>query len=458
MLQATLPKKREGFLRSSTLMLIAFATAFFPRIVESLGLPAIINFLHFAVVPVAVGIVIVSARSQKHKQLEITRLLLIGAFILLTVMTASALLNNAGIINLLINYLILAEPYIFLAGIICIPLSSKALQKIRFWLMVFAASNLVIAIVQYHMMVYGFMVHPVMTLQDNVQGVFYLSGAGNYVSAAVSLSFALYFFFKFRHLALWIRVLVLLAAFYQTLLSDSKQVLLTFIAAWLILVLTKVGRLGRLIAYLIGAMAFISIAYWAVMNIDFEGFAAYKWWLSRTSLYAPDGEGTQAKMAGINVVLAYSKTPANWLLGLGPGHTIGRLGGWSIREYWNLLEPLGATRHPVSAEGYHVMTTNWLVLESSLFSPMFTWGGIWGDQGFLGLLSYLFLGYVTWKLVCKDDLSRFLVLTIIVFGLILTQMEEPGQMLTIAAIIGLRWHELQPTKRIPKMQSHGALR
>jgi hypothetical protein len=50
------------------------------------------------------------------------------------------------------------------------------------------------------------------------------------------------------------------------------------------------------------------------------------------------------------------------------------------------------------------------------------------------------LGFVVWKL-CVDDFCRFLLLSTAVFGVILTQMEEPGQMLTIAVLIGLRWQE-----------------
>ena len=67
-----------------------------------------------------------------------------------------------------------------------------------------------------------------------------------------------------------------------------------------------------------------------------------------------------------------------------------------------------------------------------MFSPLFGWAGIWGDLGWFGLGTYLYLGFIVWRNLCLDDFSRFLVLTVVVYGFFLTQMEEPGFMLTIA--------------------------
>jgi hypothetical protein len=40
-----------------------------------------------------------------------------------------------------------------------------------------------------------------------------------------------------------------------------------------------------------------------------------------------------------------------------------------------------------------------------------------------------------------------MILSVLLFGLIFTQMEEPGYMLTVASLIGLRWQEIQLNKR-----------
>ena len=44
---------------------------------------------------------------------------------------------------------------------------------------------------------------------------------------------------------------------------------------------------------------------------------------------------------------------------------------------------------------------------------------------------------------CLEDFSKFLLLTVFVSGLIMSQMEEPGYMLFVATIIGLQWQEKQ---------------
>ena len=92
-----------------------------------------------------------------------------------------------------------------------------------------------------------------------------------------------------------------------------------------------------------------------------------------------------------------------------------------------------------------------------MFSPLFGWAGIWGDVGWLGLISFLYIWWVVWYRLCFDDVSKFIALTPLVFGLIFTQMEEPGYMLYVASIIGLRWQEyhcqkLNPDSEIIKSQ------
>ena len=112
-----------------------------------------------------------------------------------------------------------------------------------------------------------------------------------------------------------------------------------------------------------------------------------------------------------------------------------------LREYRTLLEPLGSTTHPASSQVWQATGASWLGDQSSMFSPFFGWAAIWGDLGWLGLFSFMAIWFVVWQRLCFDDLSRFLVLTVLVFGLIFTQMEEPGYMLYVALLIGLRWQE-----------------
>jgi len=124
------------------------------------------------------------------------------------------------------------------------------------------------------------------------------------------------------------------------------------------------------------------------------------------------------------------------------------LGGWLLKENWAILGPLGATRNPASEAVLQEYYNSWLAMESTMFCPMFGWAGIWGDIGFVGLGTYLFLAWVVWHYICTDNFAKFLMLSTAMFGFIFTQMEEPGYMLYTASLIGLRWHE----QRAEKMQ------
>ena len=73
----------KGFVVSSNLILIAFATVFFPRLISSLGAPSPINFMHLCVVPVFCAAIIITSKAKDKKQLAIVRSLLIGLLWLL---------------------------------------------------------------------------------------------------------------------------------------------------------------------------------------------------------------------------------------------------------------------------------------------------------------------------------------------------------------------------------------
>ncbi|MGI8500664.1 MAG: hypothetical protein ACR2LR_05930, partial [Hassallia sp.] len=155
------------------------------------------------------------------------------------------------------------------------------------------------------------------------------------------------------------------------------------------------------------------------------------------------GEASRIKFAAFRLIPSYYKTPLNWLLGLGPGHSASRLGGWVLRDYAKMLIPLGATVHPVTADIWQAINASYLPQESTVYFPLFTWVGIWGDLGFVGLGAYLYLCSIVWCRICADDFSKFLLLSTAAFGLILTQVEEPGHVLTVACLLGLQWHERQ---------------
>lgn len=441
--QPTEAQKPEG-IRNSTLILIAFATAFFPRLLSNFGAPSVINFAHFGVIPAVFGIVILTARAKDRKQLAISGELIFGIGVFFTCEIASALVNNAGLVNAFLDFMLKTEPFMLLVAVMLVPARGNSLQKIRKWLIGFALFNLFLAIVQSILLPIGIYPKPGGgTIADNITGVFGAGGgsAGNYVSCTVSIYFALYIFNFLKVIPPWMRIGGLIAAIYQTQVSDSKQTFLALFIGWMLLLLTNVKKPLRLFLYLIPIALILVLFFWALNNTDWSILAPYRNWTSRGDIFAPDGEATLTKTAAFRIIPTFYETPLNWLFGLGPGHSVSRLGGWVLRDYASLLMPLGATIHPASAEVFRVVTDGWIAQESTIYFPLFTWAGIWGDLGFVGLAAYLYLGSIVWCRVCTDDFGKFLLTSTVVLGFILTQMEEPGQMLTIACLLGLRWHE-----------------
>ena len=427
-----------GFVSGSSLILLSFAAAFFPRIVQAVGIPAVINFAQFIVLPAACSLVILTSRRQDRRQLIIVKSILLGLLVLFAIATASALLNNAGLINVFLGLMIISEPFILLAAIVAIPFTPDALTHLKKWVLGFGMSHLILALGQKVGLATGLLAHERMTIEDNVQGVFYLSSGGHVVGASASLAFGLYYYFSAKAIPLWIRCSVLVAVIAQILFADAKQVILVALVAWVLLILSKITDLKVAFQYIIAAVLVGYAFYWCIYNV--EVFSPYQTWI-RPHIYGPDGDATLLKTGPLRIIPSFYTSVLNWPLGLGPGHTIGRIGGWMIKDYWNIVGPLGATIHPASEAVWDTWRGHYL--DSSFFAPLWGWAGIWGDLGFLGLASYISLWFITWTHVCKDDLSRFLVFNILVNGFIFTLMEEPGFTLTSIMLIGLRWHELR---------------
>lgn len=436
-------RAQKGVIPGSVLLLISFACAFFPRILASLGAPSPINFLHFIVVPTACSAVILTSRRQTREQLALVQSLMIGLLVLFAIATASALLNGAGMVNVFLGLMIISEPFILITALLCMSFRPESLSDFRRWLLGFAGVHLALAFIQKVGLDTGLLRHTRMTIEDNIQGVFYLSSGGHVVGASVSLVFGLYYYFTAKAMPYWVRASVLFAVMAHILVSDAKQVILVAMVAWALLIISKTSNIRKTLQYLIIAVLVGYALYWCIYNVDI--FRSYRTWI-RPEIYGPNGDATVLKTEPIRLIRSHFATPLNWLFGLGPGHTIGRIGGWMIRDYWSLVGPLGATTHPVSNEVWAAWRGHYL--DSSFFSPFWGWAGIWGDFGFLGLASYLFLWTILWMKVCKDDLSRFILLNFIVNGFIFTLMEEPGFSLTSVLIIGLRWHELRLQRQV----------
>jgi hypothetical protein len=431
---------KKGFYKGSTLVIAAFSTAFYSRIVCSITrLPSVLNHLHFAIVPLTTAIILTTARPKDPKQISTVWMLLSGLLILFGVMTASALINHTGIVNIIFDFLILGGPFMLLMAIICLPMSTESFQWFRKWIVDSSYINMALAFIQWPLLKFNKISAGGLDATDGMAGVFFVSGAGNYVSTTVSIYFGLYCLMFATAVPSWIRWGTLLCAGFQLQLSDSKQVLFGLLLGWGLLILLTMKDLRKTLTYATAIIAFVIVFYWCIQNL--EAFRGFKNYLDKDGVYGPNGEATRIKLIAFEIIPTFYQSPLNWLLGLGPGHTAGRLGGWLLKENWAILGPLGATIHPASQALLTAYYGSWLALESTMFCPLFGWAGIWGDLGLAGLCAYLLLGFIVWRYVCVDNLGRFILLSVAAFGLIFTQMEEPGYMFYTATLIGLRWQE-----------------
>lgn len=442
---------KKGYVTSSFLVLVSFATTFFPRLLDTLGAPSVVNFVHFIVVPFTCIVVLATSKTKNVRQQQTTTSIIIGLFGLLLANLISAFINQAGAINAILNFMLLAEPFIFLICIAHLPLTAEKFAKLKFWLLKFFWIHLFLVFVQKYILRTDTWEWVGMEGADRIQGVFFISGSGHVVGSSISLTFALYNLICNKKAALWLRYLVVLAALWNIIIADGKQVLLVFIVAVVLLCLVNLNDVVAAFKYVFIGLIICSIFWWCVGNL--EAFAAFNTWI-RPELYGVDGEATQLKTSAFRIIPIHYESILNWLFGLGPGHSVGRLGGWMLGKYNDLLSPLGSTTHPVSDEVWGAVGSSWLGDQSSMFSPLFGWAGIWGDLGFVGLAAYLYLGFVVWKRVCKNDLSKFLMLTVLIFGCILSQLEEPGYTLSVACIIGIQYQEdlIDRIKKVREVQ------
>ncbi len=431
--------KKSGFISSSNLILLAFATAFFSRLVDTVGAPALINFFHFASIPFACAITLFTSSNNRNKdRVNTSYSIIVGLFLLLTIIIASAVLNEAGMINALLDFMLLAEPFIFLVSIIYLPLSSTKFIQLKKWFLRFFLFHLLLVYIQKYILRTDTWEWVGMASADRIQGVFFVSGSGHVVGSSVSLMFALYYFVQAKKSPVWLRILVVIAAIWNIVIADGKQVILTFMVAMILLFLIRLNDIVVAAKYIIIGIILGSIFWWCMVNLP--AFSAFNTWI-RPEIYGPDGEATLLKTAPFRIIPTHYDSILNWFFGLGPGHTVGRLGGWMLPKYKHFLMPWGSTIHPVSKEIWRAAARSWLGSQSSMFSPLFGWAGIWGDLGLLGLGAYLYLAFVVWQRVCVNDLSKFFLLTVFVFGLIFSQLEEPGYMLSVACILGIQYQE-----------------
>lgn len=405
-------------MKACHLVIVLFCTVMLSRIFTAIGFPHVINFLHFPLTLITTIVLLAYFKIRKRIQPLVLHLL-----IFFGVLFISALVNRAGVINVILDFLLLSEPFLFLLCILTVHWHHRSIKTFQYGLLSLMLLNAGFAYCQYCLL--GLRI-------DDVEGIFLDMGAGAHIAGTVALTAAVYSFYHFPLKSLWFRGMLSLVLAYVVILSDTKQALAAFLGALSILLLIRVGNLKKVLLYAAllggGALLIIVAAHTIFPSLMMAG---------RVSIFI---EGFSHKFSVFPQIASYYDSIFHWFFGLGPGHTIGRL-GWLIPKYISYLQPVGVTVSPVTDAVITANMEHWLTgrYGSSMFSVLFSWAGIWGDLGIVGFLAYLHLWWIVWTRFCVDELTKFLLLTVFVLGGIFSWMEEPAYMLVVVSIIGLQW-------------------
>lgn len=408
-------------LRRSTLVVLALAAALFPRVLAAIGAPAFINFVHFAFVLFFFLLSLNLAQPFNRKIIS-------GLLALLGVIALSAVFNGFAVANVVLDFLLLAEPFLLLSIIVAGRWTKDGIKRFRFFLLAFVMTHVVFAFFQ----------HLVLNLtDDDVKGIFLNQGAGHHVGGGISLTAAVYLAIVPWCRSRFVRFALALACFMVVIFSDSKQVLLAFIVSMGMMILLRAGNIKRLLTYFSAAAVSIAATYILAITV----FPALGVWMN---IYLIE-MGLEAKLSVFPHITAFYDSPLDWLFGLGPGGSVGRL-AWLIPDYYKYLQAVGVTVSPVTRAVFAAQEANWISNSrtgSSIWSLTFSWAGVWGDLGLFGLAAYLNLWRLVWHYICQTDVAKYLLLTVFVLGFIFAWMEEPGFMLVVIGFVGLQWQEFR---------------
>lgn len=418
--------RSSSHLNISTVTIFIIFFVLFSRVMIAVGAPTIIIFLHFAFLILAA--IVVSSKIRNR----ITLTFFLANLFLLCSIGISAILNRAGFVNVVLEFLLLSEPFLLFFIMIVVQWDSKSIRSFRFWLLVFVSIHVILA--YYQRWILGYYV-------DNVVGLFIGQGAGAHIAGAIASSAACYFYFSTNiNFSKRFRFLVALFFAFVIILSDSKQVLLVLLISLVILAIISLKNWK--LAFKLLVLGILSIGFVVILSKTiFSGLAVW----AKVSLIQ---EGIRQKLSVFPIIYSFYDSFLNFFWGLGPGHTVGRLASM-LPDYNSYLKSLGATTSPITNILWDVNQGHFMSNSrtgSSLFSLFFSWSGVWGDLGIIGLIAYTYLWFLIWRISAFDQLSKFLILNILIFGGIFGWLEEPQYVLFVVAILGLRLQELRQVK------------
>lgn len=402
---------------------MALVALFFSRIGVAYGAPSALNFIHFPLVLLAAA---TATRAPDRSPNRVASALGMGAGGLLAVALLSALANGTSVVAAILDWLVLCEPFLLIYAVVRDPPPDSSRSRLE---------HLLLAVV---IMQVPFALWQTLTrgVGDAVQGTFIGQGAGAHVVGAASIVAALFVastnVVRPRH----VRIAAALSLATLPLLADAKQVLLLFVVAYAATSLAHSPKYWFASAFGVAALAGVVVV--AVRFVPGWQLVTNRWVFV---------DGLTHKLQVFTLIRSHFDTWSDWLLGIGPGNTVSRVAVMALPDYGgrsSLLPRLGVDPSPVATQLFAIDTESYLArsgVGSSAWSFVFSWAGLFGDLGVLGVAMYAWLGIIVWRATTHLSHDRranaahvtlaLLVLLATVYG----YLEEPAVTLSAAGWI-----------------------
>lgn len=394
---------------------------FFSRSLVYLGLPSILNQIHFIFVIFFMYYLVINSL-KKDKLLYLI-------FLYSLVVLISGIINSSSFSNIIIYILITSEP--FLIFYIFSNYNLKKNEVDFFRKIIFFVTFLNLFLMYYQYFFLGLR-------NDEVRGVFLNLGAGAHITAAINTLLAFYLWIspKFTYKVFNYLIIVLLLT--SNFLSDAKQNILTFGSAFIIYFIydsikrKKFFPILQIVIYLIIFYFFINY------------LSNHTNLLSEYQIRSLEDiiDGFRTKLVVYDLITSNFNDVYNYFFGLGPGSTTSRLARM-IPDYMH-LPFLNLTGTNLTNEIFIFQQSNYVTATgtgSSIFSLFFFWASIFGDVGLISIFIYIYIWIYILKKNNYNSFIFMLIALLFVKGFIFDWPEEPIFTTMLISIIVLRMYE-----------------
>jgi hypothetical protein len=223
--------------------------------------------------------------------------------------------------------------------------------------------------------------------------------------------------------------------FLVAVLADAKQVIIGFLPA-LLLVLLSLMRLRwtRVVVVLpfLAVLILGAFSYYQPLQVVLDWV-----FISR---------GVYGKLQAFFIIAArLSSNVGRWLLGLGPGNSVSRVALMGLEAFVKPGSPVAllGLRSAFTTLDIQVLTaSSWLFSSSSVWSGVSSLLGLLGDLGLAGLGLYIWMYWRIWPrlqspAVWQSSVARGVLLMCGLLSVMYAWLEEPGFTLPAALVVGL---------------------